>query len=346
MKKIAVLTSGGDSQGMNAAISAIVTSGISRGMEVYGIEDGYKGILEHTISNQKIKRMGLNEVNDIVHKGGTILYTSRCPEFQNIETVKEAAQKLKGLGIEGLIVIGGNGSLSGAKDLSSVGFPVVGLPGTIDNDLAYTDYTLGFDSALNVVANHMKNTYDSMKSHKRVSVLEVMGRDCGDIALYAGLASGAKAIITKENMDIVTPRLVTQSLNKRYNDGKGMTSGIVVVAEGALNALESKQKLEAGRVWKEKLFDNGCKLELRADNVGYNQRGGDATVADRIRGIDMGAHAVELLFNNVHNKLVGLRSNKVISIDIAKGLDKNYHNYAKDAKNKKHYEMANALVLG
>ena len=193
MKKIGVLTSGGDAPGMNAAIRAVVRTAIVEGMEVVGIERGYEGLLQ-----EQFVPMGLRSVSDIIQRGGTVLRTARCPEFKTAEGQQQGIRNLRKAGIEGLIVIGGDGSFMGAKVLSEQGYPTVGIPGTIDNDLAYTDYTLGFDTACNTILNAINNIRDTMSSHERISIVEVMGRHCGDLALYAGIGGGAEVIIVPE----------------------------------------------------------------------------------------------------------------------------------------------------
>ena len=234
MKKIGILTSGGDAPGMNAAIRAAVRYGIALDMEVVGIERGYTGLLEG-----RFVPMGLRSVSDIIQRGGTILRTARCPEFKTPEGQEQGMKNLREAGIEGLIVIGGDGSFMGAKVLSEKGFPTIGIPGTIDNDLAYTDYTLGFDTAANTILDAINKIRDTMSSHERISIVEVMGRHCGDLALYAGIGGGAEVIIVPEmklsNDDIVNKLLEFRASGKR--------SGIVVLAEGAGHADELTKML-------------------------------------------------------------------------------------------------------
>ena len=187
MKKIAVLTSGGDAPGMNAAIRAVVRYGLDMGMEVMGVERGLQGLIDDLFVP-----MNMRSVSDIIHRGGTILKTARCPEFKTQEGQQKAIENLRARGVEGLIVIGGDGSFMGAKAMTDKGFPSIGIPGTIDNDLAYTDYTLGFDTACNTILDAINKIRDTMSSHERVSIIEVMGRNCGDLALYTGLCGGAE----------------------------------------------------------------------------------------------------------------------------------------------------------
>ena len=239
MRKIGVLTSGGDAPGMNAAIRAVTRYAIYKGLEVYGIERGYTGLI-----NSEIKQMDRRAVSDIIQRGGTILKTSRSPEFTEVSYQKIAAENLEAYDIEGLVVIGGDGSFRGAKDLSdNFGIATVGIPGTIDNDLAYTDYTLGFDTAVNTALSAINNLRDTMTSHERVCIVEVMGRKCGDIALYAGLGGGAEVIIVPEVHNDIAQIAKSIAINKR----KGKTSDIIVLAEGVCRAVELKQQLKIGR---------------------------------------------------------------------------------------------------
>ncbi|MEG1520747.1 MAG: ATP-dependent 6-phosphofructokinase, partial [Clostridia bacterium] len=225
MKKIGVLTSGGDAPGMNSAIRAVVRTGIEMGMEVYGIRRGFQGLMD-----DEIVEMGRKEVSGIIQRGGTILHSARCLEFKTKEGQQQAVDVIHKHGLEGIVTIGGDGSFHGAKDLSELwDIPTIGIPGTIDNDLAYTDFTLGFDTACNTALYCLNNLRDTMNSHERVSVVEVMGRNCGDIALYSGIASGAEVIIIPEveiTMDEIVQRLKASRL-------RGKTSNILVLAEGA-----------------------------------------------------------------------------------------------------------------
>lgn len=300
MKKIGILTSGGDAPGMNAAIRAAVRYGIALDMEVVGIERGYTGLLEG-----RFVPMGLRSVSDIIQRGGTILRTARCPEFKNPEGQEKGMKNLREAGIEGLIVIGGDGSFMGAKVLSEKGFPTIGIPGTIDNDLAYTDYTLGFDTAANTILDAINKIRDTMSSHERISIIEVMGRHCGDLALYAGIGGGAEVIIVPEvkltNEDIVNKLLEFRASGKR--------SGIVVLAEGAGHADELT-----------KMLVEKTNLEIRSSVLGHIQRGGSPSNQDRYLGTSFGAHAVQLLKKGIGNRIVGIRNNEIYDIDIIEGL--------------------------
>jgi 6-phosphofructokinase 1 len=300
MKTIGVLTSGGDAPGMNAAIRAVVRYGIDLGMTVYGVKRGYQGLIEGDM-----EKMEMRSVSDIIQRGGTVLKTARCPEFETLDGQKAAIKQLKKRGIEGLIVIGGNGTFMGGKDLSELGFPTVGIPGTIDNDLAYTDYTLGFDTACNTVLNAINNLRDTMSSHERVVIVEVMGRNCGDIALYAGIGGGAEIIIVPEiplNLDDICGTMLESK-------SRGKLSGIVVLAEGAGSAAKIADEIK--RV-------GG--FSVRTSVLGHIQRGGSPSNQDRFLGTNFGVSAVKLLSEGKGNRIVGIKDNKFYDVDIIKGL--------------------------
>ena len=318
MKKIAILTSGGDAPGMNACIRACVRSAINSGMEVYGVERGYFGLV-----NNNIFQMNTHSVCDIVQRGGTILKTARCLEFKFPETRKKAADNLKALGIEGLVVIGGDGSFTGAKFLSDEnGINVVGIPGTIDNDLAYTDYTLGFDTAVNTVLWAINNLRDTMTSHDRVSLVKVMGRRCGDIALYSGICGGAEYILVPEiPYDI---QAIAEDIKKSKEKGK--TSNIIVLAEGAGNEQEIKTIVSV---------ISGA--DVKVTTLGHIQRGGTPTMADRMLAARFGSRATELLQAGKTNRVIGIKNNKIVDLDITETLSETKQ------INKKLYEMANKL---
>lgn len=301
MKKIAILTSGGDAPGMNACIRACVRSAINSGLEVYGVERGYFGLV-----NNNIFPMDTHSVCDIVQKGGTILKTARCLEFKFPETRKKAADNLKALGIEGLVVIGGDGSFTGARYLSDEnGINVVGIPGTIDNDLAYTDYTLGFDTAVNTVLWAINNLRDTMTSHDRVSLVKVMGRRCGDIAMYAGICGGAEYILVPEiPYDI---KAIAEDIKKSKERGK--TSNIIVLAEGAGNETEIKT-----------LVSVLSGADVKVTTLGHIQRGGSPTMADRMLAARFGTRATELLLQGKTNRVIGIKNNKIVDLDIAEAL--------------------------
>ena len=300
MKTIGILTSGGDAPGMNAAIRAVVRSSIYYGCKVYGIHRGYKGLIE-----EDIHEMDLSSVGDIIHRGGTILKSSRCEEFKTEEGRLQAVGVLKKYKIDCLVVIGGDGSFNGAQKLSELGFPAIGIPGTIDNDLAYTDYTIGFDTTMNTIIDAIGNIRDTSSSHERVNIIEVMGRHCGDLALYAGLAGGAETIIVPErnyNIEDVCNKLkTTQKRGKRHS--------IIVIAEGVGNAQD---------LGKEIISETGA--DLRVTILGHVQRGGSPSAFDRILASRMGVRAVELLLDGRSARVVGIRDNHIIDMDITEAL--------------------------
>lgn len=300
MKTIGILTSGGDAPGMNAAIRAVVRSAIYYGCKVYGINRGYKGLIEGDI-----REMNLSSVGDIIHRGGTILKSSRCEEFKTEEGRKLGVKVLKKYGIECLVVIGGDGSFNGASELSKLGFPAIGIPGTIDNDLAYTDYTIGYYTAIETVIDAIGKIRDTSSSHERVNIVEVMGRHCGDLALYSGLAGGAESIILPEQpetLETIVDRLITT--NKR-----GKKHSIIVVAEGVGHAHKM-----AKQIAEETGFD------LRVTVLGHVQRGGSPTAFDRILASKLGVRAVELLLDGKSDRVVGIKDDKVIDMNIHEAL--------------------------
>ncbi len=299
--RIAVMTSGGDAPGMNAAIRGVVRCAAYDDIEVFGIERGYKGLIDN-----ELQLMSKRSVSGIIQRGGTMLMTARCPEFMQYEYRRKAAEVLTSRGIDGLVVIGGDGSFSGMRVLyEEFGIKCVGIPGTIDNDLAYTDYTLGFDTAVNTVVSAINNLRDTMSSHERVVVVQVMGRACGDIALYAGVAGGAEVILVPEhevNFDEVARRL---TINKRA----GKKSAIVMLAEGACPIdtviTELRERTD---------------LSVKSTVLGYIQRGGVPTMADRVLASRLSARAVELLAQGIGGRVVGVRNNQVIDEDVSEAL--------------------------
>ena len=301
MKKIAILTSGGDAPGMNACIRACVRSAVNSGLEVFGVERGYYGLV-----NNCITQMNAHSVCDIVQRGGTILKTARCLEFKLPETRKKAADNLKALGIEGLVVIGGDGSFTGAKLLSDEqGINVVGIPGTIDNDLAYTDYTLGFDTAVNTVLWAINALRDTMTSHDRVSLVKVMGRRCGDIALYAGICGGAEYILVPE-----VPYDIQKIANEiKHNRENGKTANVIVLAEGAGNENEIKT-----------IVSVISGTDVKVTTLGHIQRGGSPSMADRMLAAKFGVHAVNLLMDGKTNRVIGCHGQQTIDLDISEAL--------------------------
>ncbi|HHT65613.1 MAG TPA: 6-phosphofructokinase [Clostridiales bacterium] len=300
MKKIGVLTSGGDAPGMNAAIRAVVRTAVYKGMQVYGIRRGFNGLI-----NGEISQMDVTSVGEILHRGGTILNTARSDQFKTEEGMKKAINILKVFGIEGLVVIGGDGSFRGARELSERGFPTVGIPGTIDNDIACTEQSIGFDTAINTVLDAINKIRDTVSSHERTNIIEVMGRSAGDIAIYTGMAGGAEGILIPEMpLDI-------DNLCKRIIEGRnrGKTSSIIILAEGAGKAMEM-----------ERIIEEKTGMETRATVLGYIQRGGSPSAADIILASRMGYHAVELLEKNIGNRIVSIRGNKIVDDDIMEAL--------------------------
>lgn len=300
-KTIGVLTSGGDAPGMNAAVRAVVRSGIQKGFRVLGIKRGYTGLI-----SGDVEEMELRSVSDIIHKGGTVLYTARCPEFKTEEGMQTAINTCKQLGISGLVVIGGDGSFRGATDLSKRGIPCIGIPGTIDNDIPSSDYTIGFDTALNTVTDLVDKLRDTSQSHDRCSVVEVMGRMCGDIALRAGVASGATTIIVPE-VPFDFQRDIIDRFNATQNSGK--KHFIVIIAEGVGGSEELTKRIEK---------ETGIVSRLTV--LGYVQRGGSPTVYDRVMASRMGDYAVELLSRGVGDRVVVYKNSKVTDFDIQEAL--------------------------
>ncbi|TKD67909.1 6-phosphofructokinase [Pseudalkalibacillus hwajinpoensis] len=300
MKRIGVLTSGGDSPGMNAAIRAVVRKAIYHDIEVYGIYHGYTGLM-----NGDIKKMEIGSVADIIHRGGTMLYSARCPEFKTLEGQLQGVENLKKFGIEGLVVIGGDGSYRGAQKLTGHGFPTIGIPGTIDNDIPGTDFTIGFDTALNTVIQAIDKIRDTATSHERTYVIEVMGRDAGDIALWSGLADGAESILIPEEkfeMADILSRL------KRGHD-RGKRHSIIVVAEGVGSGVEIGKQIQ-----------EEMNMETRVTVLGHVQRGGSPTAADRVLASRLGARAVELLLEGAEGRTVGIQKNEIVDLDINEAL--------------------------
>lgn len=297
INKIAVLTSGGDSQGMNAAVRAVVRSALYYGIEVYGVQRGYQGLL-----NRDIFPMDLRSVGDIIQRGGTILQSARCLEFTKPEGQQKGADILNEMGIDGLVVIGGDGSYKGANKLSKLGIKTMALPGTIDNDISFTDYTIGFDTAVSVVVDAINKLRDTMSSHERSSIVEVMGRHCGDIALHAGLASGAETILVPEmpyDLNEVADRM-------RDNFLRGKRHSIVIVAEGVGKGEDVAQALK----------DRHASLDARVTVLGHIQRGGTPTPGDRNLASRLGDFAVRSLLAGETNKGCGIIKGELTLTDI------------------------------
>ena len=301
-KTIAVLTSGGDAPGMNAAIRAVVRAGIANNMRVIGVRRGYNGLLENDVID-----MDLRSVSDIIHKGGTLLYTARSEEYNSSEGVKKAAEFCRGLGISGLVVIGGDGSFRGARELSAEGIQVVGIPGTIDNDIACTEYTIGFDTAMNTAMEMVDKIRDTAQSHNRCSLVEVMGRRCGDVALKTGIAVGATAILVPEvpfnfERDVIAKMLKTQKTGKKHF--------IIIVAEGV-----------GGIDYFTRRIQEATGIEARGTVLGHVQRGGSPTLRDRVMASNMGHRAVECLRDGIGNRIIAVQNGKVIDLDINEALN-------------------------
>lgn len=300
-KSIAVLTSGGDAPGMNAAVRAVVRAGINNGMKVYGVYRGYNGLL-----NGDVQEMNLRSVSDIIGNGGTMLYTARSEEYNTPAGVKKAADFCRKLGITGVVVIGGDGSFRGARDLTGAGINCIGVPGTIDNDIACSEYTVGFDTAMNTAIQMVDRIRDTAQSHDRCSIVEVMGRRCGDIALQTGIATGATAILVPEveyniERDVIERIVNTQKTGKKHF--------IIVVAEGVGGVQDLAKYIE-----------QRLGIEARATVLGHVQRGGSPTLRDRVVASEMGYKAVQLLDKNIGNRVVAMRDGKIVDIDINEAL--------------------------
>ncbi len=288
LKKIAVLTSGGDAPGMNAAIRAVTRMGIHLDCEVYGVRDGYDGLMKN-----KIAPLGLRDVGGVIHVGGTMLGSARSKEFMTIEGRQHALENLRSHGVEGLVVIGGNGSQTGASELNEMGFPTIGVASTIDNDLIGSDITIGVDTALNIALEAIDRLKVTASSHRRAFLVEVMGRNCGYLALMAGIAGGAEAILVPEIPQ--EPAILVDRLHESYKRGK--TNGIVVVAEGAKPNIETLIKF---------CQEHDTGFEMRATTLGHIQRGGAPGAFDRNLATRLGANAAERLIHGERGCVVGL----------------------------------------
>lgn len=319
MEKIAVLTSGGDAPGMNAAIRAVVRSSIYNNVRILSVRDGFTGLI-----NAQIEEMNLSSVADIIHRGGTILKTTRCEEFKTKEGQRKAMNVIAVLGIDGIIIIGGGGSLKGAKVINSLGIPSIGVPGTIDNDMGYTDYTIGFDTSVNTVVDAISKIRETSISHGRANIIEVMGRDCGNIALHAGLASGAESIIIPE-MEFDIDEVCRKLLRGR---NRGKLHSIIILTEGVADPIRISNEI------REKTG-----IETRATILGHIQRGGSPTAFDRILASKMGARAVELLIRGSKNRTVGIQGNNIIDMDIDEALN------VENIFDIDSYELANVLSI-
>ena len=301
MKTIGVLTSGGDAPGMNAAVRSVVRSAESMGIAVKGIMRGYNGLIENNIVDLDIR-----SVSDIIQRGGTVLFTARCPEFKTEEGIQKAIENCKANGIEGLVVIGGDGSFRGARDLSMRGIPCIGIPGTIDNDISSTEYTIGFDTAMNTVIENIDKLRDTACSHERCSVVEVMGHGAGDLALQCGLAVGATSIVVPEKE--YNPNKIIEKIKETQK--RGRNHFIIIVSEGLCDVRELAKEIE-----------DATGIESRATILGHIQRGGNPSVRDRVVASKMGYAAVELLSKSIGNRVVGLKDNKIVNYDIFEALN-------------------------
>ncbi|MGN0546726.1 MAG: 6-phosphofructokinase [Acutalibacteraceae bacterium] len=302
MKTIGVLTSGGDAPGMNAAIRAVVRTACENGIKVYGINRGYAGLIE-----DDLRELNIRSVSDIIHRGGTMLYTARCKEFREESGMQKAIATCKKYGIEGLVVIGGDGSFRGARDLSLRGIPCIGIPGTIDNDIVSSDYTIGYDTCLNTIMQMVDRVRDTVESHSRCVVVEVMGNRCGDLTLNSGIAVGATAIVIPEIRDDIEKHVIDRIKRTQKTDKKHF---IIMVAEGIGGVEELARKIE-----------KNCGVETRAVILGHVQRGGSPTVRDRVAASQMGYKAVQLLMQGVGNRVVVQKDDHIVDYDIYEALN-------------------------
>ena len=314
MKRIAVITSGGDAPGMNAAIRAVTLKGLNAGCQVFGVKKGYQGLI-----TGEIVELNSYAVSQILHRGGTILFSTRCPEFKEEQGMKKAKEHLERLGIEGLIVIGGDGSFRGAMDLSKMGFAVIGIPATIDNDIGGTELSLGFDTAVNTALDAINKIRDTAISHERVYVVEVMGRNAGVIALYAGLAGAADAILIPE----VEPDLDEVVFRVKNATAKGRGHSIVVVAEGLFgNPMSGRTTAESSAFKVGNYVMEKTGKDTRITILGHLQRGGSPSATDRILGTRFGAKAMEQLLSGVTEQMLGLNKNEVTIGPLRDGITK------------------------
>ena len=320
IKTIGVLTSGGDAPGMNAAIRAVVRTAIARGLKVKGIKRGYMGLL-----NEEIVDMEARNVSDIIQRGGTILGTARCLEFKKPEYQKKGAEICKKHGIDGIVVIGGDGSYRGAQALSRLGINTIGLPGTNDLDIACTEYTIGFDTAVNTAMQAIDRVKDTSSSHERCSIIEVMGRNAGYIALWCGIANGAEDILLPEKYDYDEQEIINHIIESRK---KGKTHHIIINAEGIGHSTSMARRIEAA-----------TGIETRATILGYMQRGGNPTAIDRYYASIMGAYAVDIMIQGKTNRVVGYKHGEFEDFDIEDALkmEKGINEYQ--------YEVAKLLTI-
>lgn len=301
MKRIGALTSGGDTPGMNCAIRSVLKTGVAMGMQVMGIYHGYKGLIEG-----KVDYLTHESVENKMHKGGTILRTARSSAFMTEEGINKAISVIKAYGIEGIVVIGGDGSFRGCMELANRGVPTIGIPGTIDNDMGYTDFTIGFDTAVNNVTNEIYKIRDTMRAHDRVGVIEVMGRNCGDIALWAGIGGAADLILVPE-VDISWEEAANRLAQNKL---RGKLTSIVMIAEGAGKAEEFVEFVR-----------QHTDVEIKATVLGYIQRGGNPSAFDRVLAARLGQRAVELLNDEKGGRAVGIRHNSIYDVSLSKAIE-------------------------
>ena len=306
IKTIGVLTSGGDAPGMNAAIRAVVRRAVSLGLKVKGIRKGDNGLL-----NEEIIDMTARDVSDTISRGGTILYTARCAEFREEEGQRLGAEVCRKHGIDGMVVIGGDGSFAGAQKLAGLGINTIGVPGTIDLDIACTDYTIGFDTAVNTAMDAIDKVRDTASSHERCSIIEVMGRNAGYIALWCGIANGAEDVLLPENYDYDEQKLINNLINNRK---RGKKHHIIINAEGIGHSVSMARRIEAA-----------TGVETRATILGHMQRGGSPTCRDRVYASIMGSYAVDLLAAGKTNRVVAYKGGKYTDFDIDEALAMQKH---------------------
>ncbi|QUO31835.1 6-phosphofructokinase [Coprococcus sp. AF21-14LB] len=320
LRTIGVLTSGGDAPGMNAAIRAVVRTALGKGLNVVGIRRGYAGLL-----NEEIIELSARDVSDTIHRGGTMLMTARCPEMRTEEGQRKAAGICKKYGIDGLVVIGGDGSFAGAQKLAYLGVNTIGIPGTIDLDIACTEYTIGFDTAVNTAMEAIDKVRDTSTSHERCSVIEVMGRDAGWLALWCGIANGAERIIMPEEHDYDEEKIIKDIIASRE---RGKKHYIIINAEGIGDTINMAKRIE-----------EATGMETRATVLGHMQRGGSPTCKDRVYASIMGSKAVDLLLEGKTNRVVGYRHGEYVDFDINEALQmsKEIPEYQ--------YQVAKALAL-
>ena len=323
IKKIGVLTSGGDAPGMNAAIRAITRTALAKGIKVVGIKRGYQGLIEGDFVE-----LGYTSVSRIINRGGTFLYSARCDEFRYEAGIKKAVDMCRKNGIDGVVAIGGDGTFRGAADLSAMGIPCIGVPGTIDNDISISEYTIGFDTAVNTAMQAIDKIRDSSTSHERCSIIEVMGRNAGYIALWCGIASGAEDILIPERFDGNRPKLENELIESILEKkALGKKHHLIINAEGVGHSYGMAKRIE-----------QATGVETRASILGHMQRGGNPTAKDRVYASYMGALAVDLLCSGATNRVVGYRNGQYIDYDIEDALGM--------AKDVDQYEFEIAQILG